>query len=272
MIPSRTPAAALLAAGGPAAAQDFGHTFTVAPLALRTQAGEASFSPSTYFMVLGIDGSVPAPPAPYTSAAVTGPTGVPVPLSALRPNVFIAQPRFGSLADLRTAFPAGTYSGVIGPGGPELPTVALPADYAPPASPAFTNYAATQGFDPHRPFTFTFNPSGGSALDSTVFSVVDNATGGTVVAETLDPAETQFVLPADTLATGRSYTATVYFVESADIEFTSSGGYIHVGQADLDAATSVVLTPVPDPAAPVLVAAAGLVGLAAWRARIRPNG
>src|SRR5262245_2288299 len=62
MLPSCTRAAAAilaaLAAGGSAAAQEIGHSFTVAPLALRGQTGAASFSPNSYFMVLGIDGTV----------------------------------------------------------------------------------------------------------------------------------------------------------------------------------------------------------------------
>jgi hypothetical protein len=262
---------AALAAGGSAAAQEFGHTFTVAPLALRTQTGEASFSADTYFMVLGIDGTVPAPPTPYTSASVTGPTGVPVALSVYRPNVFIAQRQFDSLADLQTALPAGTYSGVIGPGGPELPAITLPTDYTLPASPVFTNYAAIQGIDPQQSFTFTFNPFGGSILDSTRFSVVDTATGGTVVNEALDPSDSQFVLPAGTLTAGRSYVATVYFAQFADLDLTMSGGYFHVGQANLNSATSVPLTPVPEPVS-VLLVAGGVVVASGWvRCRLRKS-
>jgi hypothetical protein len=272
MPPSCTRAAAALlaalAVASSAAAQDFGHSFTVVPLAIRGQTGEASFSASTYFMALGIDGSVPAPPTPYTSAAVTGPTGVPVALPLNRPNVFIAQHPFSSLEDLRAAYPAGTYSGVIGPGGPELPSVALPTDYTLPASPVFTNYTAIQGINPQQPFTFTFTPFvGGSILDSTVFTVIDTATGGTVVLEPLDPAATQFALPAGTLTAGRNYTVTLAFVQTADFKFTFSGNYIHVGQATLDSATFVSVTPVPEPAAPLLVAAAALGRLAVRRTR-----
>ncbi|HVK09019.1 MAG TPA: PEP-CTERM sorting domain-containing protein [Gemmataceae bacterium] len=273
MRPSRTRAVAALlaalAAGGSAAAQDFGHSFTVVPLALRQQTGETTFSANAYFMLLGIDGSVPAPPTPYTSAIVTGPTGVPDELSAYSTNVFIAQRQFGSLTDLRTAYPAGTYSGVIGPGGPELPGVALPTDYALPASPVFTNYAATRGIDPQQPFTFTFDPFGGSLLDSTVFSVIDTATGATVVLESLDPAATQFVLPAGTLTTGRNYTATLYFVQVADFKLSFSGDYIHVGQVSLDSATTITLTPVPEPATALVVGAAGIVAVGLVRRRSR---
>jgi hypothetical protein len=271
MPPSRTRAAAallaVLAAGGPAAAQDFGHTFTVAPLALRTQTGATSFTATSYYRVLGIDGTNPVPPTPYTSASVTGPSGVPITLSALRPNVFFSQQQFGTLADLQTALPGGTYSGVIGPGGPALPTLTLPTDYTLPASPVFTNYTAIQTFNPQQAFTFTFNPFGGSILDSTRFSIIDTATGGTVVNEALDPSAGQFELQAGTLTAGRSYVATVYFVQFADLNLSTSGEILHIGQANLNSATSINLTPVPEPATVLLVAAAALGGLAMRRSR-----
>jgi hypothetical protein len=274
MPPSRTRAAAALlaalAAGGSAAAQDLGHTFTIAPLALRTQTGEASFTATNYFSVLGIDGEVPAPPTPYTFASVTGPSGVPVALSPSSPNVFTAQQQFGSLEALRAAYPGGAYSGAIGPGGPVLPTLTLPNDYTLPVSPAFTNYTAIQGFDPQQSFTFTFTPfTGAGGSDFTRFSIIDSLTSGTVVNEALDPSETQFVLPAGTLTAGRSYAATVYFPQTVDLQVTIPGDLsgIHIGQANLVSATFVNLTPVPEPAALVLVAAAALGGLAMRRTR-----
>jgi hypothetical protein len=273
MPPFRTRAAAALlaavAVSGSAAAQKLGHEFTLQPLALRTQTGEASFTANNYFLVLGIDGTVSAPPTPYTSASVTGPSGVPVALSPSSPNVFSAQRQFGSLENLRTAHPGGTYTGAIGPGGPELPTLTLPADYALPASPVFTNYTAIQGFDPQQQFTFTFTPfAGAGESDFTRFGIIDALTGGTVVSEVLDPTDTQFVLQAGTLTSGRSYAATVYFPQTVDLQVTIpedlSG--IHIGQANLISATFVNLTPVPEPGS-VLLAAGGVLVAGGWVGR-----
>lgn len=44
-----------------------------------------------------------------------------------------------------------------------------PTDYAVPPSLAFFNFPAIQGLDPRQPFTFPFNPFGGSVLDSATF-------------------------------------------------------------------------------------------------------
>ena len=106
-----------------------------------------------------------------------------------------------------------------------------------------------------------------------------DALGVTVVNEALDPLETQFVLPAGKLTAGRSYTATVSFPQTVDLQITIPADLsgIHIGQVNLVSATSVRLTPVPEPAATLLVAAAALGGLAVqWTRRgrcpARPGG
>jgi hypothetical protein len=259
-------AAALLAAlafAGPAAAQFDGHTVTVQPLTLRLQTGPATFSPSQFFMGLAINGTVPAPPSPYTTATVTRPDLTTVNLGQYATNHFISEFLFPTLDDLRTAYPGGTYAAAVGPGGPELPTVGLPADYTLPTFPEFTNYNAIQGLNPQQDFTFQFTAFGGSAFTrSTALGFTDIDTGEIAFTDVVDPNATSYTLPAGTLTAGRSYAVSLYFIELVDFNLAIDGEFIHLAQANVASANVVAVTPVPEPAAALAAAAAGLIAAA----------
>jgi len=108
-------------------------------------------------------------------------------------------------------YPVTTYTLTVDRGaGPETGDVFLAADLYCEAIPYFTGdtYDRLQSYDVTQPMVLTFNgftlnPS--TDIGAIQLSVVQDNTPGSVISVSLDPSETTFEIPADTLVAGAGY-------------------------------------------------------------------
>jgi hypothetical protein len=277
MRPFPRSAAALLAAlvfTGSAAAQD--HIFSIRPQSQRLQTGPSTFSAGIFFMGLLVDGRTPAPSPPYTSATITKPDASTVSLSQPEPNQFLSIFQFGTLDAMRTAYPSGTYSAALAPNGLPLADAVVPANYAPPVFPEFTNYDAIQELNPRQDFTFTFPAfTGSTPLTSGIaLAVIDMTSGDEVFVASLEATATQYTMPANTLAEGRPYTAALIYSDQVYFDFVFDEvnfTYFNFTDVTLQSINLVTFTPTPEPSTVLGLAAVGLGAVALRRRKVRLN-
>ncbi len=135
-------------------------------------------------------------------------------------------------------YPATTYTLTVDRGaGPETGDVFLPADLFCEAIPFFTGdtYDRLQNYDVTQPMTLTFNgftlnPS--TDVGAIQLSVVQDNTPGAVISVSLDPSETTFEIPADTLVAGAGYSIglnyyNVVLTPNAGFNGATSGAEFH---------------------------------------------
>ncbi|MFO0972169.1 MAG: hypothetical protein U1A27_01845 [Phycisphaerae bacterium] len=123
----------------------------------------------------------------------------------------VGSPFYTDAASFLLAYPATTYTLTADLGaGPETGDVFLAEDLYCEAIPYFTGdtYDRLQSYDVTQDLTLTFNgftlhPS--TDVGAIYLSVVEDNAIGAVISVALDPSDTSFVIPANTLTAGRSY-------------------------------------------------------------------
>ncbi len=156
-----------------------------------------------------------------TAATLTGPGNVDIPLDGDFGS-FFAFDEASTETTLEAAHPSGTYSfsitrEVVGPAQFQMQ---MPALTAYPPVPRISNFAAAQAIDPAQDFTLNFNAlTGASGSDFIGIEIVDVNNPVLFAPDLCIPlplpnTATSFVIPADTLQTGKTYTLRLIFART----------------------------------------------------------
>ncbi|HEX2973195.1 MAG TPA: hypothetical protein VHP11_12745 [Tepidisphaeraceae bacterium] len=172
---------------------------------------------------------------------------------------------FDTKAQLDAAYPAGTYSYLVGNGATGYSTsLNYTADFYPQSLPYLdsTTYADLQGMNPQVPFTFDFSPfqtGPGVSASFILFTLYDlNSSDETPILDAglLPPSTTGFVLPANTLQPGHLYHYEMFFSNRVSV---ASPGAENPGLLGFDYRTNGEFTPaVPEPVGLSMLAVAGI--------------
>lgn len=141
---------------------------------------------------------------------------------------------YASQSDLDRFFPDGTYTvnlNTVHDGTKSVSVTLTGSDY--PNFPTFGNFSSTQSVNPSNDFTLSWSAFIGGTTGDFIEVEVENQYGQEVY-RSPDPGEgslngtsTQVVIPANTLAPGRTYDATVRFIKIKHFE-SSAAGYAGV--------------------------------------------
>jgi hypothetical protein len=147
---------------------------------------------------------------------------------------FAVAQTFDTEAALDAEYSAGNYQFTINAvtDGTKTPTLNLPAS-AYPNTPTVTNFLAAQNIDWTQDFTLTwgtFVGGTGGLLGDNIQVTIKRKNGTTLFATpqygsagALDGTATSVTIPANTFVPGESYTASLYFGNITNIDFTSYG-------------------------------------------------
>ncbi len=133
---------------------------------------------------------------------------------------------FSSQAAMDAVFASGNYKFTLNTvhDGTKTPTLSMTGDNYP-AAPTIANYAQAQLIGAGTNFTVSWVPFTGGTSTDTILLTIANSTGQQVFSTPVFPAPgaltgtaTSAVIPANTLQTGRTYTATLSFAKvTADV-------------------------------------------------------
>lgn len=163
----------------------------------------------------------------------------PLTLLPISPPTFFYSEEFNTENDLNSAYPSGSYGFNLTRVGPPSPTVFSMVQNAGatyPPVPQVSNYTAAQTIDPAQNFTLSFNALTGASGSDAISLDISDSQGNPVLSAPnlciplpLPNTATSFVIPANTLVAGQTYTVrltfsrTFYASTTAPPEFASFG-------------------------------------------------
>ncbi|MBU6402170.1 MAG: hypothetical protein KGS61_17770, partial [Verrucomicrobia bacterium] len=144
---------------------------------------------------------------------------------------------YATVSALAAADPYGTYTVTLNTvdNGTKTIALALSATVPFPTTPQISNFTAAQAIDSAAPFTLTWSPfSNGTSADY-ISVEIDDAMGNTVLnsadigmAGALNGTATSFVIPANQLQAGQSYSGRLMFVKGTALDTNSYPGAVAV--------------------------------------------
>ncbi len=194
-----------------------------------------------------------------TAAQVTVPSNAAKTLEGVPfGGFFVFSEVFDTPAALNTAYPGGNYTLKFTQIGQSERSIAMTMPGSTPPTPKISNFAEAQAINATQAFTVRWNAfTGASADDSILFSIMDQATEVFSAPDPCVPRElavtaTSIEIPANTLAAGKSYRATLSF---GDVFYFSSNAVPNmVGFASVSVTTELEIRTTggggPGPAAP----------------------
>lgn len=151
-----------------------------------------------------------------TAAQVIVPPNVTKTLEAFG-GIFLFNEVFDTPAALNAAYPGGNYTLKLTQTGPSERSITMSMPGTTPPTPKISNFAEAQAINATQAFTLRWNAfTGASGNDAIVLSIMDEATEVFSAPDPCVPRElavtaTSIEIPANTLAAGKSYRATLSF-------------------------------------------------------------
>lgn len=185
-----------------------------------------------------------------TSATLTGPGSTDIPLTGFS-GTFFASDQKTTQTELDTSYPAGTYSFSLNrsTGGPTELSMQMPSSTSYPNIPQVTNYQLAQSIDPTKDFTLSFNGLQSPAANDVILLDIADSQGTTILSAPdlciplpLANTANSFVIPANTLSAGKTYTLRLSYGKTFYVSTTNPTDFASFGALQRQTVLTITTT------------------------------